>query len=68
MEPLLDDVRLKALLKEALMEVLEERREDFYELLSEALEDIALSRAIQEGEATPLTEKQEIFDIIAIRP
>ena len=65
MEPSLEDAKLKALLKESLIELLEERREEFSELLLEALEDLALSRAIRDGEGTGLVDKQEILKIIA---
>jgi hypothetical protein len=61
----LDDAKIKALLKETLVELLEERREEFSELLLEALEDLALSRAIREGEGTGLVDKKEILQIIA---
>jgi len=67
MEASLEDAKLKALLKESLIELLEERREEFSELLLEALEDLALSRAIREGEGTGLVDKQEILKIIAGR-
>jgi len=67
MEASLEDAKLKALLKESLIELLEERREEFSELLLEALEDMALSRAIREGEGTGLVDKQEILKIIAGR-
>jgi len=67
MEAFLEDAKLKALLKESLIELLEERREEFSELLLEALEDMALSRAIREGEGTGLVDKQEILKIIAGR-
>ena len=65
MEASLDDARLKALVKETLIELLEERREEFSELLREVLEDLALSRAIREGEGTALVDKKEILKIIA---
>ena len=65
MEASLDDARIKALLKETLVELLEERREEFSELLLEALEDLALSRAIREGEGTGLVDKKAILKIIA---
>ena len=68
MEASLDDARLKSLLKETLVELLEERREEFSELLLEALEDLALSRAIREGEGTglvdKLVDKKEILRLI----
>ena len=65
MEASLNDAKLKALLKETLVELLEERREEFSELLLEALEDLALSRAIREGEDTGFIDKKEILKIIA---
>ncbi len=67
MEASLEDAKVKALLKETLVELLEERREEFSELLLEALEDLALSRAIREGEDTGFVDKKEILKIIAGR-
>ena len=64
MEASLDDARLKALLKETLIELLEERREEFSALILEALEDLALSRAIREGEDTGLVNKREIIEVM----
>jgi hypothetical protein len=64
MEVSLDDARLKALLKDILVELLEERREEFSDLILEALEDLALARAIREGEDTGLVDKSEILRII----
>ncbi len=59
-----DETQLKALLKEALIEVLEQRREWFSAILVEALEDIALVQAIKEGEATEIVSRDEIFDLL----
>ena len=59
-----DETRLKALLKEALVEVLEQRREWFSTLVAEALEDIALVQAIKEGEATEIVSRDEIFELL----
>jgi len=67
MEASLEDAKLKALVKETLVELLEERREEFSELLLEALEDLALSQAIREGENSGLVDKKEILRIIASR-
>lgn len=55
-----DDTRLKALLKEALVEVLEQRREWLSALMVEALEDAALVQAIKEGEETEVVSRDEI--------
>ncbi len=63
----LDDSRLKALLKETILELLDEHREEFSRVLLEVLEDIALSRAIREGETSGEADRQEILDIIAGR-
>lgn len=59
-----DENRLKNVLKAALVEVLEEKRALFSELLAEALEDIALIHAIKEGETTKAASKEEIYRII----
>lgn len=59
-----DESRLKNVLKTALIEVLEERRTLFSELFTEALEDIALTHAIKEGETTKAVSKEEIYKII----
>ena len=64
MQTVIDDSKLKQLLKEVLVETLEEKRDVFHDLIAEALEDIALVRAIQEGEDTETVSKQEIFNIL----
>lgn len=55
------DDHLKEALKAALIEVLEERGDLIRDLVEEALEDIALSRAIAEGEATEMVSRKEVF-------
>ena len=64
MQTLIDDDKLKQLLKEALIEAIEEKRNLFYDLIVDAVEDIAIVRAIQEGESTETISKQEIFNIL----
>ena len=59
-----DEMRLKALLKEALVEVLEQRREWFSTLMVEALEDVALVQAIKEGETSEAVSRDEVFDLL----
>lgn len=46
------DESLKKLLKAALVEVLEARKDLLQEAIAEALEDVALARAIEQGEPT----------------
>lgn len=55
------DSQLKEALKAALVEVLEERPDLLRDVLTEVMEDIALARAIQEGEASGLVPREEIF-------
>ncbi len=64
MQTLIDEGKLKQLFKEALIETLEERKNLFYDLIAEAIEDIALIRAIQDGEGTGTVSKKEIFNIL----
>ena len=62
-----DETRLKALLKEALVEVLEQRRDWFSALMAEALEDSAFVQAIKEGEATEIVSRDEIFALLGAK-
>jgi len=48
----LDEGRVKELFKQAVLEVLEKRRDLIYDVLAEVMEDFALARAIQEGKYT----------------
>lgn len=59
-----DDERLKELMMAAVAEVLEERRDFVRELLEEALEDIALARAIEEGEESVVVSREEVMGIL----
>jgi len=59
-----DESTLKDLMKQAVVEVLEDRKEMIYDLLSEVIEDIGLAHAIKEGEPSESVDKQEILDIL----
>ena len=56
-----EERRLKGLLKSALAEVLEEHRELLRDAVRESFEDVALIRAIQLGEKSPLTSRRKIL-------
>lgn len=60
----IEESRLKELLKAAIVEVLEERRELVLDVFEEALEDVALARAIEEGERSPLVSRDEVFKLL----
>ncbi|BBO17006.1 conserved hypothetical protein [Candidatus Brocadia pituitae] len=59
-----DEEKLKKLLKETLLEVIEQKRNLFHDIVAEAIEDIALTNAIKEGESTESASREEIFNII----
>jgi len=61
MQPSMSQEQLKNIVKAALTEVLEERQDLLHEAVAAALEDIALSRAIKEGEKTGLITRDEVF-------
>ena len=60
----IDEAKLKEALKAALIEILEERKDLVREILEEALEDIALARAIEEGEQSELVTRDEVFNAL----
>lgn len=57
----IDDNDLKALLKQALIELFEEKNELFYEALAEAVEELGLVKGIKEGQASPTVDKARVF-------
>jgi len=57
----IEERRLKGLLKTAVTEVLEERQDLLRDALRDSLEDMALVRAVQVGEKSPLVSRKKIF-------
>jgi DNA-binding phage protein len=64
MTPTIDEERLKNLFKAAIVEVFEERRDLVRDVVDEALEDIALARAIDEGARGANVSREEVFDAL----
>lgn len=60
----LDEGQFKELLKTAIMEVIQEQKEVFSDLLAEALEDMGLEKAIKEGENTEPVGREAIFKLL----
>jgi hypothetical protein len=56
-----EERRLKGLLKTAVTEVLEERQDLLRDALRESIDDVAILRAIQIGEKSPLCSRKKIF-------
>ncbi len=64
MEAQMNEAQLKEILKEAIVEVFEERRDLIGDLIEEALEDVALARAIEKGEDSEFVGRDEVFKIL----
>lgn len=60
----LDETKLKELMKTAILELLQEHKEVFYDLLAEVIEEIALENAIKEGENTEPVSRDAIFKLL----
>ena len=67
-EVTLNAEQLKTLLKVAIVEILQEQKEVFTDLIIEAMEDIALAKAIEEGESTEIVSRETIFKILKQQP
>ena len=61
----IDKTEIKALFKEALVEVIEENPNLVSSILIDAVEDIALSYAIEEGEKSKTVSREEIFKALS---
>ena len=58
---MLEEKQIKKLFKEALLEVLQEHGDLFYDLVVEAIKDTAMVRAIREGIETEVVEKEKVY-------
>jgi len=63
----LDDEQTKAILKQAILEMLQEGNEILFEVISEVLADIAFTRTIEEGESSRIVDREEVFAILESR-
>jgi len=64
MEVTIAEERLKEVLKMAVVEVLEERGDLLREIVEEALEDLALARAIEEAESSESVSRDHVFSLL----
>ncbi len=60
-EQLFGEERIKELLKEAVLEAPSERRDLFYEVMAEVIEDFAMANAIEEGINTDSVSEDEVL-------
>lgn len=63
-EVTLNPEQLEEILKSAIVELIQDNREEVSEFLTEIVEDIAMERAIAEGEATEIVSRESIFKIL----
>ena len=61
MQTLADETQLKAVFKAAFVEVMEERPDLIRDAVEEALEEIALARAIEAGKDSETVSRDEVF-------
>lgn len=64
-ETILNTSELKELLKTTLIEILQEQKEVFTDIIIEAMEDIAFAKAIEEGENTKNASREDIFKLLS---
>ena len=59
-----EEVHLKDLVKEAILALMNERRDELEEIFAEVIQDVALAKAIEEGESTETVSKAEILQVL----
>ncbi len=57
----LSEEKIKELLKEVLIELMETKKDDFHDLFLEVIEEIGLKNAIQEGRKNDFVAEEDIF-------
>ncbi|HZE62946.1 MAG TPA: hypothetical protein VE056_03665 [Pyrinomonadaceae bacterium] len=63
-----EDEKLKELVKAAVIDVLEERRDFVKDILVEAIEDLALDKAITQGLTSDPISRDEVFELLEKAP
>jgi hypothetical protein len=64
MELIISDEKTKQLLTEVIVELIENKREIFYDIILEALEEIGLANAVSEGRKNEFVSEDRIFNIL----
>jgi hypothetical protein len=64
MDLTISEKQAKALLKEVLIELLEEEQDLFFEVMLEAIEEIGLANAIREGRQNEFVSEEQILAIL----
>lgn len=66
MELVISDEKFKELIKEILVEMIKEKRDLFYELVLEAIEEVGLAKAIAEGREDNFVSEDRILAILEV--
>jgi hypothetical protein len=61
MELSISDEKLKGIMKEAIIEIIKEKRKIFYEIILEAIEEVGLANAIREGRKNKFVGEDRIL-------
>lgn len=64
MEVTISETKAKELLKEVIIELAQERRDLFFEIILEAFEEIGLANAIREGRQNEFVSEESIVAIL----
>jgi len=64
MELSINDEKIRGILKEILIEMIQEKRELFYEIIVEAIEEVALANAITEGRKDEFVSEDRILGML----
>jgi hypothetical protein len=60
----LDEKRLRGIVKDALVDAFKENRELMQGIVEEALEEIAMAKAIEQGLKTKSVSRQKVFSML----
>ncbi len=61
----INEAQTKELLKEVVLELVTEKRGEFYEIIVEAMEEIVVAQAIREGRRDEFVSEEQITAILA---
>lgn len=64
MELVISDEKFKEMIKEILVEMIKEKRDLFYELVLEAIEEVGVAKAITEGREDNFVSEDRILAIL----
>ena len=64
MELTINDDKMKTLLREIIVEMIQEKKDIFYEIVVEAIEEVALANAIIEGRKDNFIEEEQILSLL----